>query len=65
MSAHWIYDPNGYDWCLGAWKCSKCGTVNNNIRGSKDINPLIFRGSKFCPECGEPMTEKTTETTEK
>lgn len=49
MSAHWIYDPNGYDWCLGAWKCSKCGTPNNNIGGGKDINPLIFRGSKFCP----------------
>ncbi len=65
MSAHWIYDPNGYDWCLGAWKCSKCGSVNNNIGGGKDINPLIFRGSKFCPECGEKMDEQTEKTNAK
>lgn len=65
MSAHWVYDPNGYDWCLGAWKCSKCGTPNNNIGGGKDINPLIFRGSKFCPECGEKMDGQTERTNAK
>ena len=30
-AAHWIWDPNGIDWSIGAWRCSKCQAVNLNI----------------------------------
>lgn len=53
--AEWYYDPNGMDWGLGAWKCSKCHTKNDNLGGSKNISPYMFAGSKFCPQCGAVM----------
>ena len=56
--AEWYYDPDGMDWELGAWKCSKCHTKNDNLGGSKDINPYMFAGSKFCPQCGAVMKPK-------
>lgn len=56
--AEWCYDPNGMDWGLGAWLCSKCHTKNDNLGGSKDINPYMFSGSKFCPQCGAVMKPK-------
>lgn len=51
-TAYWSYDPNGMDWGLGAWKCSKCGTLNNNLPGNTKQRILLFAGSKFCPQCG-------------
>ena len=59
VHGHWIYDPNGMDWNLGAWRCSKCGCKNNNIGGDERINPLLFAGSKYCPNCGCKMNEDT------
>lgn len=59
VHGHWIYDPNGMDWNLGAWRCSKCGCKNNNIGGDERINPLLFAGSKYCPNCGCKMDEDT------
>lgn len=59
--AEWYYDPNGMDWGLGAWKCSKCHTKNDNLGGSKNINPYMFSGSKFCPQCGAVMKPKEKE----
>ena len=56
--AEWYYDPNGMDWGLGAWKCSKCHTKNDNLSGSKNINLYMFAGSKFCPQCGAVMRPK-------
>ena len=30
--------------------------MNNNIPAMQpDINPLLFSGSKFCPNCGKTM----------
>ena len=52
----WKYDPNGMDWGLGAWVCSVCGCKNNNLGTSERINPYLFSGSKFCPNCGARMT---------
>lgn len=51
----WKYDPNGMDWGLGAWVCSVCGCKNNNLGMSERINPYLFSGSKFCPNCGAKM----------
>lgn len=66
-TAFWVYDPNGMDWGLPAWRCSECGCRNDMIptyiaRGEgkppithEYINPLSFAGTKYCPECGRRM----------
>ena len=59
--AEWYYDPDGMDWGLGAWKCSKCHTKNDNLGGSENINPYMFSGSKFCPQCGAVMKPKESD----
>lgn len=51
----WIYDENGRGFRVGAWRCSNCKTVNNNIGGHGKIDPLSFRGSLYCPQCGKRM----------
>lgn len=56
--AEWYYDPNGMDWGLGAWLCSRCHAKNDNLGMGKDINPYMFSGSKFCPQCGAVMKSK-------
>ena len=56
--AHWVYDPNGLNWGLGAWVCSSCHIMNNNIPTMQpDINPLLFSGSRFCPNYGKTMVK--------
>lgn len=50
--AKWMFDPDGTDWGLGAWVCSACGVKNDNLPGEKDIKPLRWAGSKYCPNCG-------------
>lgn len=54
----WIYDENGRGFQVGAWRCSNCKTVNNNIGGYGKIDPLSFRGSLYCPQCGKRMDGK-------
>jgi hypothetical protein len=61
VHAHWKYDPNGMDWNLGAWECSACGCRNNNLGGDEKLNPLLFAGSKYCPNCGAVMDESEGE----
>ncbi len=59
----WIFDPDGMDWNIPAWKCSECYGRNSMIptyirRKDKMIkveNPLRWAGSKFCPNCGAMM----------
>lgn len=54
----WVYNPHGNDWGLGAWQCSLCSCKNDNLGMSKDINPYLFAGSKYCPHCGAKMDGK-------
>lgn len=54
-TGHWVWDPNGQDWGIGAWECSECGGLNLNIGWSEKIEPLQWMGSKFCPNCGVKM----------
>ena len=61
VHAHWEYDPNGMDWNMGAWRCSKCKGKNKNIACYEKANPLLFTGSSYCPSCGAKMDEKSTE----
>lgn len=51
----WIWNPNGMDWGLGAWQCSECACRNNNLPMNNRTNPLVFSGSKYCPNCGAKM----------
>ena len=51
----WIWDPNGMAWGLGTWQCSECACRNNNLPMNNRINPLVFSGSKYCPNCGAKM----------
>lgn len=51
----WVYSENAHDWNLGGYICGVCHTVNNNLPGSAKLNPLNFRGSAYCPNCGAKM----------
>ena len=55
----WIWDKDGMDWNLGAWRCSECGNRNANLAGNGKINPYLFAGSQFCPSCGAKMDGET------
>ena len=58
VHAHWEYDPNGMDWGIGAWRCSKCRAKNDNLGCDNRFSPYVYAGSKFCPNCGMPMKAK-------
>ena len=51
----WIWDINATDWGIGAWICSECHVINNNIPQRSTCRPLAWTGSKFCPNCGADM----------
>lgn len=57
-TGHWEYDENGYDWGIGAWRCSECGCKNDNLRGGKNMHPSVYAGSKYCPHCGVRMVKR-------
>ena len=57
LYADWVYDPDGMDWGIGAWRCSVCGCKNDNLSGCAE-NPYAFAGSKYCPNCGRKMRKK-------
>lgn len=56
QKAEWIWDPNGIDWGLGAWRCSACGCKNDNLFGAPPKNPMRCAGSNYCPNCGRKMS---------
>lgn len=51
----WVYDPNANDWGIGGYICSECHVKNNNLPSSNVANPMIFVGTKYCPNCGAKM----------
>ena len=61
VPAMWVWNPNGMDYELGAWQCGRCFTRNNNLPMNNKINPLMFTGSKYCPECGAKMNAEQEE----
>lgn len=55
---HWILDPDGMDWNIPAWRCSKCGNRHNGLPTTDccdETNIYLFAGSRFCPNCGVKM----------
>ena len=55
IRGHWVWDPNGQDWNLGAWVCSRCHTKNDNIIHIPEHDPRKCVGSRWCPQCGAYM----------
>ena len=52
----WVWDEDGMDWGLGAWKCSACGTRTDTWwQGDHRLIPMRCSGSKFCGNCGAKM----------
>lgn len=51
----WIWDKDGIDWNIGAWRCSNCHGRNANLPNDETIIPLQWSGSNFCPNCGARM----------
>lgn len=60
---HWVFDPDGMDWNIPAWRCSICGCKNDNIPPNLEkTNPLRWSGSRLCPNCGAKMVAVRFET---
>lgn len=58
----WVLDPDGMDWNIPAWRCSRCGFVANYIGVEANgfgSNPMNWAGSNFCPNCGADMRGAT------
>ncbi len=51
----WVWDKDAIDWDIGAWCCSECQSRNDNIPHYPMTNPLIWHGTKYCPNCGADM----------
>lgn len=58
VKGKWEWDDDGMDWGLGSWRCSRCHVrPETTWQTKKDIVPLRWSGSKFCPNCGADMRE--------
>ena len=52
----WIWDENGMDWGLGAWKCNRCHSKAETWwANDKKYIPLRCAGGQFCGVCGCQM----------
>lgn len=56
--SYWEWNPDGVDWGLGAWQCHECYHTNGGLPYDKDIYPLNWACSKYCPNCGRKMVSK-------
>ena len=55
IKGKWKYVPGSSGDNAGGWICSECSARNCNIETNPDVDPLVFTGSKFCPNCGAVM----------
>lgn len=54
--AYWEWNPDGMDWNIGSWVCSKCRMrPETSWQGIKDITPQVWSASNYCPNCGAKM----------
>lgn len=57
IHSEWIWDPDGIDWGIGAWKCKNCKQLPNSYwQENKIIKPSEYVGSRYCPNCGAKMS---------
>lgn len=54
----WIWEEDGMDFGIGCWHCSNCRTrPETTWETMKNINPVLWNGSRHCPNCGADMRE--------
>ena len=54
----WVWDEDGMDWGIGAWRCSECGAKSEAWWAcDKKYNPLRCANGHFCGNCGAKMGE--------
>ena len=58
VHGEWVWDKDGMDWDLEAWRCSECRGRNANLPGNKNIDPNLFAGHYYCPNCGAKMDKE-------
>ena len=54
---HWIWDPDGMDWGIGAWRCSECRARSPMWWNTDKTNPYTKSGHRYCPNCGAKMDD--------
>ena len=59
--AHWVYDPNGCDWGIGAYRCSRCDCRNGGLPCNEDAHVYSYANSHYCPYCGAKMDEEVAD----
>ena len=58
----WVYDENGMDWGLGAWRCSVCHAKPETWwEADKRNNPYRCSGGHFCGNCGADMRKRNVD----
>lgn len=61
VRGHWVWNPNGMDWGLGAWCCDQCRIKAETWwANDRKNNPLRCSGGRFCGNCGADMREDAT-----
>ena len=56
--SYWEWNPNCIDWGLGSWQCHECNGANSGLPRDKNIYPLNWACSRYCPNCGRKMVSK-------
>lgn len=54
-TAYWVWDPDGMDWNIGAWRCGECRAMSSAWWNTDHHNPMRCSGSKYCGNCGAKM----------
>lgn len=58
----WEYREDAIAWRTGGWICSVCKARNANIGGPEHSDPMLYIGSKYCPNCGDKKKGKALPT---
>lgn len=51
----WVWDEDGMDWGIGAWRCSECHARPETWWQGDKSSPYNKSGHYFCPNCGAKM----------
>lgn len=51
----WIWDEDGMDWNIGAWRCSECKSMSPMWWNTDKTSPMNKSGHYYCPNCGAKM----------
>ena len=55
VRGRWVWDENGVDWGIGAWRCSACWVRSPMWWNTERTSPMNKNGHCFCPNCGAEM----------